>query len=76
VLGSLSKTATGSQLQLTISDNVTYDVEYSETLEPGSWQVIGSGLSAATFDDADANRNGGKSGFYRVVGKWIWLARR
>ena len=69
VLGSLSKTATGSQLQLTISDNVTYDVEYSETLEPGSWQVIGSGLSAATFDDADANRNGGKSGFYRVVGK-------
>lgn len=47
----------------------SYDIEYSATLEPGSWIVIGSADNVAesttSFDDSDATRVANPDGFYR-----------
>jgi hypothetical protein len=54
---------------LTVSENAAenYEIEYSETLAPETWQVIGNWTALeAPFVDRNANRNRKPSGYYRV----------
>lgn len=64
------KGSSGTVVRFLTAANRTYQIEYSETLESSSWQVIATQVasSAAVFDytDTDATRTGKARGFYRV----------
>ena len=65
LLTDVTKSADG--LSIGIGTAGTYDVEYSETLENDTWEVIASGVSGARYQDTDAVRLGKASGYYRFI---------
>jgi len=69
VLATVQWSDNGLQTAFQSQAGVTYELEYSEDLTPGSWSVVatveGDGGSK-TFADSDATRNGMPAGFYRV----------
>ena len=68
VIGSLDFGPNRFRLQFTGAEGVSYDIEHSEDLI--HWTVISSELSGEiTFEDTDAVRTNGPSGFYRGVQK-------
>ena len=69
VLATVQWSDNGLQTAFQSQAGVTYELEYSEDLTPGSWSVVatveGDG-GTKTFADSDATRNGMPAGFYRV----------
>ena len=62
-------TVAGLQLTLPISGGQTVGVEYSETLDPGSWIDLGNVVvldGTGSFTDTDSARLGKPRGFYRA----------
>ncbi len=66
---SVAPTADGIQIQLSGTPGSQVDVEYSESLEPGTWTTIASDLTltqgTATYEDSDNTRIEKLQGFYR-----------
>ena len=62
---SVSRTANGVMVNLSGAD--AFDVEYSPSLEAGTWTVIAPDVTS--FEDTDAARVDGGAGFYRGVAK-------
>ena len=68
VLSELTKSAEGLSIGISGGEaDATYNVEYSDTLEPGSWQVIASDVPATDYQDTDAARLANAAGFYRLA---------
>ena len=69
VLATVQWSGDGLQTALLTQVDVSYELEYSLDLTPGSWSVVatveGDGATK-TFADSDAARNGLPAGFYRV----------
>ncbi len=62
---SVSRTANGVMVNL--SGAAAFDVEYSNNLEAGSWNVIATDVTS--FEDTEAARVNNDAGFYRGVAK-------
>ena len=65
-----SRGGDGNGLTWTSVPGKTYEIQYSTSLEPGSWQVLSSKMAApgveTTFTDSDAGRQSAPEGFYRI----------
>jgi hypothetical protein len=62
---SVSRTPNGVMVDL--SGAAAFDLEYSPSLEAGTWTVIATDVTS--FEDTDAGRTGSDAGFYRGVAK-------
>ena len=78
-LGQLDETAQAADLGITVDRSATgirvslvgaaaFDVEYSPSLETGSWTVIASDVTAS-FEDTEPARVSTSTGYYRGVAK-------
>ncbi|MEM7383349.1 MAG: LamG-like jellyroll fold domain-containing protein [Verrucomicrobiota bacterium] len=66
------RTAEGGLAITFTGEAASYDLEFSETLEPGSWEVVTSsvdGGETVTVEDTDPVRTSLVKGFYRLVEK-------
>ena len=68
---SVQPTANNITVRFNSAPNRVYDIEYSETLAAGTWQVVGTHTAGASgtlveFLDTDAVRRSKPNGFYRI----------
>lgn len=66
---STGRTAGGVELTWSSKDTRSYEILYSPTMNPGTWEVIATVPGAAgttTFEDTDAGRTGAEEGYYRA----------
>lgn len=56
---------TSEGMSFSLPEGDTFDIEFSKTMEPNSWEVIGS-FASDSFEDTDSQRTSG-NGFYRAV---------
>ena len=61
-LSGVSRTADG--VTISVPDGETYDIQYSTDLI--DWETIAPGTTG-TYEDTDAGRTGGGTGFYRGI---------
>ena len=62
-----SRTDAGVSLSWPTAAGREYDVEYSDSMTPGSWTKIAGPLGTGEFTDSDATRLGADEGYYRIV---------